>query len=250
MVENLSELIKEEGNKSKEKSKPIVNKEERVQENTEPQIIPQETKSGGFDLNTIPLIDWVEKFKDKIIPRVKPVKMVIDKVNTRNTVILAVQKSEESRDLYSFRNASHIPILDAKPIYFDVFNDGIYTATMETEIEGIFLKVYRVKTGLIISHCMDIDGRMIPYYQTKIKNKEKGIRYVLTQGDILRRKLEEPADIEAVQILYKQLMKADVSKLKTKKDMFDWFAERIKITRDTNHLVMIDSTIIFMLIKQ
>jgi len=249
MVENLTELIKEQNKMSKEKPKPIVNKEEKTQESLEPQIIPQEVKSGAFDLNTIPFIDWVEKFKDKIVPRVKPVKMVIEKVNTRNTVILAVQKTEESRDLYSFRNASHIPILDAKPIYFDVFNDGIYTATMETG-KGIYLKVYRVKTGLIISHCMNIDGRMIPYFQTKIKNKEKGIRYVFTQEEVLRQKLEEPADTEAIQILYRQLMKADVSKVKTKKDLFDWFAERIKITRDTNHLVMIDSTIIFMLTKQ
>ena len=121
---------------------------------------------------------------------------------------------------------------------------------METEVQGVFLKVYRVKTGLIISYCLNIEDRLIPYFQAKIKNRDKGIKYVLTDPKRIAQELEKPADIEGIQILYRQLMKADVSKIKTKKDLFDWFAERIKVTRDTNHLVMIDSTIIFMLTKQ
>jgi hypothetical protein len=250
MTENLSELIKDTSNKQrskpKEDPKPV-----------EPEVIPEEqikleeeVRQMGYDLRTVPFVDWIEKYKTEIAPRVKSVKMVIDKVNSRNTICVSVEKNETTRDLFLFRNASHVPILDGKPMYFDVFNDGIYSTTMETEVQGVFLKVYRVKTGLIISYCLNIEGRLIPYFQAKIKNRDKGIKYVLTDPKRIAQELEKPADIEGIQILYRQLMKADVSKIKTKKDLFDWFAERIKVTRDTNHLVMIDSTIIFMLTKQ
>jgi hypothetical protein len=249
-TENLSELIKDTSIKQKSKPKedltppePELPKEEQIR-------LEEEVRQLGFDLRTVPIVDWIEKYKTEIAPKVKPVKMVIDKVNSKNTLCVSVEKNETTRELFLFRNASHVPILDNKPMYFDVFNDGIYTVTMDTEVQGLFLKVYRVKTGLIISYCLNIEDRLIPYYQARIKNRDKGIKYIHTDPARITQELEKPVDIEGIQILYRQLMKADVSKIKTKKDLFDWFAERIKITRDTNHLVMIDSVIIFMLTKQ
>jgi hypothetical protein len=250
MTENLSELIKDTSNKYKSKPKedlipkePELPKEEQIK-------LEEETRQMGYDLRTIPFVDWIEKYKSNITPRVKTVKMVIDQVNSRNTICVSVPKGDTGRELFFFKNANRLPILDCKPLYFDVFNESIYAVTMETEIQGVVLKVYKVKTGLIISYCLDIEGRLIPYHQAKIKNREKGIKYVHTDPVRLAQELEKPVDIEGIQILYKQLMKSDVSKIKTKKDLFDWFAERIKVTRDTNHLVLIDSVIIFMLTKQ
>ena len=249
MTENLSELIKDTSDKHKTKPKEDLTPKEPEYPKEEQIKLEEETRMMGFDLRTVPFVDWIEKYKAEIAPRVKSVKMVIDKVNARNTLCVSVEKNETTRDLFLFRNASHVPILDGKPLYFDVFNDGIYTATMETDKE-ITLKVYRVKTGLIISYCLNIDGRLVPFAQSKIKNRDKGIKYIYTDPKRIAEELEKPADIEGIQILYKQLSKTDVSKIKTKKDLFDWFAERIKVTRDVNHLVMIDSVIIFMLTKQ
>ena len=90
MTENLSELIKDTSNRQKSKPK-------EDPKPAEPEVIPEEqinleeeVRQMGYDLRTVPFVDWIEKYKTEIAPRVKSVKMVIDKVNSRNTICVSV----------------------------------------------------------------------------------------------------------------------------------------------------------------
>ena len=108
------------------------------------------------------------------------------------------------------------------------------------------LKAYGIKTGLVITFCNEIDEKLIPYTIYRLKKKEAEIdssipMFPKDPTDLIR-KFAENADLQTLQILYKQSARAE--NLKTKKDVVDWLLERQVEVTDVNHHLQIDSVII------
>lgn len=218
-------------------------------ESTIEELEVQESKTVSHDCSLIPFTDWLAKYRTEIGPLVKEVKISVEQVDLKNTLCFSVQKDEKTRDLFLFKNSTKIMIPDLKPIYFNILSENIYVSTLDTK-QNLFLKVYKVRTGLIVSFCYLIDSYLIPYYQLKVKNKDKGFKYVFTDKSKLELELNKQVDVESIETLYKQATKAKLLSLQTNMEMVKWFAERIKETKDLNHLVLIDQILIFMLTRR
>jgi hypothetical protein len=196
-----------------------------------------------------PLNAWFED-NSAAFENISQVKVAIRGIDPAKTLIMAVLDGQgevdgnPSRDLQVFKNADTQPVLAMPALSMQIFNNGfklIYQYTDE-----IFIKCYGVKTGLICVFCNMINGHMIPYQVVKAKKKDTEVLVPRCSAEEVIAKLPAAADLEALQILYKQSSKA-VDELNTMTSVVIWLLNKQEEVMDINHLLQIDNVIINML---
>ena len=249
-MENLSDMVKNDSIESNvfsaaELDIPDESTEaaEAVSEVTEAVVETSGTPTIGVTGLSTWLEENVEKFPNINIPRV-----AIRGVDPVRNMIIAVsdgsgetdEEGHEKRDLFIFKHADTLPILDLEAADMQIYNNGFRVAYDYGN--GIFIKCYGVRLGLIVVFCNNIDGKLIPYSVSRVKKKENEIECIISDYDTIVGKLSQPVDIEALHLRYKQSSKAE--DLVTNGDAIDWLLARQAEVTDINHHLQIDNVII------
>lgn len=245
MNENLSELVKDQTEPS-----PAIFSEADLdlpaEEATEEVAAPVDTR------NLIPitsLSSWFEANAERF-DNINQVKVAIRGVDAEKTLIMAVldgseepadEEGNEKRNLRVYENADTHPVLDLVPDNMDVYNNGF--RILYSYNEGVAIKCYGIRTGLIAVFCNVIDGSMIPYAITRVKRKDDEIEVSSKDASEVSAKLAAAVDGESLQLRYKQSAKA-VADFSTNKDAVDWLLARQDEITDINHHLQIDNIII------
>jgi len=248
--ENLAEMVKNQDEagptRFSESDLDIPTKEET--NNIADEEVAQEE---AFDIKTIALNEWFEENHEKF-GNINHVKASIRGVNPSKTLIMSVlvdptdlnPDENADRKIHVFENADDTPVLDLPGLSMDVFNNGF--KILYNSNEATFLKCYGVKTGLFVVFCNDINDQLIPYAISKLKKTDEGINLITKDVTEIIPKLSENADLEALEIMYKQISK-DNNQLTTKQDVVDWFLKRQTEVTDVNHHLQIDNILISIL---
>jgi hypothetical protein len=194
--------------------------------------------------------DWIdencEQFQNVNHPRT-----TIRGVNSDENIILAVdlptatpEGSEFTRELYAFRDAKSVPVLNLPGSEMMVYSNNTFQIVHPYN-DQIVIKTYGVRTGLICVFCVNHNNMKIPYAITKVKKKDEQIECNMTSIANLDQKLAAAADTEAILLLYKQFAKAE--NITSNLDALNWLLARQAEIKDINHLVQIDGVIIRML---
>lgn len=202
---------------------------------------------------TIPvgsLASWFEANSEQL-ENINQVKVAIRGVDADKTLIMAVKDDDgeqdadgnDKRTLRVFDNADNVTVLNIPPMTMDVYNNGF---RIVYHYNDVFIKTYGVRTGLICTLCTAINGKLIPYTVVRVKKKDEDLVLPDTQPEITPEKLAEDADLESLQLLYKQSAKA-VDDLSTNQSVIDWLVDRQETVTDINHHLQIDNVIIEML---
>jgi hypothetical protein len=208
----------------------------------------EETPNLPSMINIVPLSDWFEQNCDQF-ENINQVKVAIRGVDPAKTLIMAVKdqsgeqdtEGNDRRNLRVFENADAYPVLNLPGALMDVYNNG-FRIVYEYE-NNIFVKCYGVRTGLIAVFCNNIDGSMIPYNITRVKKKDTEVEVAGQDIDMVLAKLLENADLEALQLRYKQSAKA-IDELTTNQDVVTWLLARQAEVTDINHHLQIDGVLI------
>lgn len=192
--------------------------------------------------------DWFEANCENF-DNINQVKVAIRGVNADKTLIMAVKdpdgesdaEGHDPRSLRVFDNADVHPVLNIPGQSMDVYNNGF--KIVYSHDDNIFIKCYGVRTGLIAVFCNNIDGKLIPYATTRIKKKDTDLEIVTRDAAEVSAKLPLDADLEALQLLYKQSAKA-LEELSTIQTVVDWLLERQAEVTDINHHLQIDGVLI------
>lgn len=241
--QNLSELVKNANPQGQTFSESDLDlPEEQVQET--PEVSTNDIKIPIINLST-----WFEE-NVKNFTDVSQVKVSIRGIDPSKTIIFTLKEktedNSEKRSIKVFDDADTTPVLNLPGIDMQVYNNGFRIIhNFENELA---IKAYGVKTGLILTSCYNLGGKLIPYQIIKAKKKDTEIT-IQKPGDAndLVRILADNVNLEALQLLYKQSSKADG--LRTKQDAVTWLLERQEEITDINHHLQIDSVIIEILYK-
>ena len=84
---------------------------------------------------------------------------------------------------------------------------------------------------------------MIPYQVVKVKKKDEAVEVVRTDPSEVITKLAQNADLESLQLLYKQSSK-EVAVMSTNQSAVNWMLDRQNEVTDINHHLQIDNVII------
>ena len=193
-----------------------------------------------------PLNTWFES-NSGAFTNVNEVKAVIRGVDPNKTLIMAILDGqgevagEPSRELQLFKNADVQPVLGIPASDMQIYNNGF--RLIYPYEDGIAIKCYGVRTGLICVFCNTIGEAMLPYQVVKIKKKDEAIEVPRKSIEEMNEKLAQPADLEALQLLYKQSSKA-VEDMTTNQTAVDWLIDRQSEVTDINHHLQIDNVII------
>ena len=247
-MENLSEMVKDpEGTPNTFSTTDLDLPDETAEAATDETEAVEEEEVSANTIGITGLSTWleenVEKFPNINIPRVS-----IRGVDPVRNMIIAVSdgsgevdgEGHEKRDLFIFKHADLLPILDLEATDMQIYNNGF--KVVYDYGEGIFVKCYGVKLGLIVVFCNNIDGSLIPYSVTRIKKKDNEIECIESDLAAITNKLAQPVDIEALHLRYKQSSK--VEDLSTNGDAIDWLLARQAEVTDINHHLQIDNVII------
>jgi hypothetical protein len=242
MNENLSQMVKE----GPAADKAVVFSEADLDLPVEEAVVTEEVQDNTISI--ISLSDWFEQNCDRF-DNINQVKVAIRGVDPAKTLIMAVKdpnieedtEGNDKRNLRVFENADVHPVLNLPAMLMDVYNNG-FRIVYEYE-NNIFIKCYGVKTGLIAVFCNNIDGNMIPYATARVKKKDTEIEVTTSNVDEITAKLLVNADLEALQLLYKQSARA-IDGFTTNQDVVDWLIERQKEVTDINHHLQIDGALI------
>jgi len=203
---------------------------EEVQQTANPNIIEITNLASWFDGN-------VQNF-----PSIRKPTVSITGVDPAEQLLVTIGSEEgsEKRRIVIFDDAHLIPVLDRPAMDMQIYNNGfriVYDIG-----NGIFVKSYGVRTGLISVFCNDIDDTLIPYAIVRAKKKDTEIGIVTRDPADVRHKLSEALDIEALQLRYKQSSKAEG--LDSNHSAINWLLERQATIEDINHHLQIDNVII------
>lgn len=238
MSDNLSQMVKngvtEEPVVFSEADLDIPSETEEVQaEAADPTIIEIACLADWFDAN-------VGNF-----PNIRKPTMAITDVDAIEQLLVTIpvevaDGEAPKRKMVIFDDAHELPILDKTAMDMQIYNNGfriIYDLG-----NGIFVKSYGVRTGLISTFCNDIDDVLVPYGIVRAKKRDTNISIITRDPADVRHKMSEALDIEALQLRYKQSSKAEG--LESNQDAINWLLERQATIEDINHHLQIDNVII------
>jgi len=193
------------------------------------------------------LSDWFTTHVENF-PNIRKPTMAITNVDPKEQLLITVpydtEEGNEKKRIVVFNDAHLLPVLNKPAMDMQVYNNGfriVYDLG-----NGIFVKSYGVRTGLISVFCNDIDDVLIPYGIVRAKKKDTSISIITKDSADTRHKLSEAVDIEALQLRYKQSSKAEGLVLNN--DAVNWLLERQATIEDINHHLQIDNVIIDTLI--
>ena len=195
---------------------------------------------------TTPLNTWFTE-NSAAFANVNRVQVEIRGVDSSKTLIMAVLDGQgdiggnPSRDLQVFKNADIQPVLNIPAADMQIYNNGF--RLVSPYADDIIVKSYGVRTGLICVFCNNIAGAAIPYQVVKVKRKDEAVEVVRSDAAAVVAKLALAADLEALQLLYKQSSK-EVSEMTTNQSVVNWLLQRQSEVTDINHHLQIDNVII------
>jgi len=203
-------------------------------------------------IGIVSLSEWFEQNCERF-DNINQVKVAIRGVDAAKTLIMAVKdpdgeadgEGNDKRSLRVFENSDIHPVFNIPGTSMDVYNNG-FRIIYEHQ-NNIFIKCYGVRTGLIAVFCNNINGNLIPYATTRVKKKDTEVEVATRNIDEVSAKLLEAADLETLQLLYKQSSKA-VEEFTTNQDVVTWLLERQAEVTDINHHLQIDGVLIDMLV--
>ena len=247
-MENLTEMIQEET------EQPTAFDEAELQTEEDSGTIVEEAQAedNANEISITTLGAWFTEYRDDI-PNVHQLQAQIRGVDGDENLIVSVDdpNGEElepgitKRSLRLFDNAAVQPVLDLPPSDMRVYNNNtfrvIYTLTEDTVV-----KMYGVKTGLIAMFSFGVDGGILPYAKVVAKKRAESIE--IPEGDLAAytARLDQPIDLEALQLLYRQSAKAETT-FTTVRDAVNWLLSRQDNITDINHHLEIDKVIMTLL---
>lgn len=237
MTENLSQMVKE----------GQVN--ERVFSATDldiPEVDASEETSEVQDDGTIEIVSLVEWFDGNVenFPNLRKPTVSIQGVDQNEQLIVIVvgtnNEGEEKCKLVVFDDANMIPVVNLPAIDMQVYNNGfriIYDLG-----DGVYMKSYGVRKGLITIACYDHDDMLIPLDVARVRKNDTELVRPVIDASTSRANLTGALDTESLQLRYKQSAKAEG--LTTNLDAVKWLIERQGAIEDINHHLQIDNVII------
>lgn len=239
MTENLSQMVKE----------GQVN--ERVFSATDLDIpesdtIEEEELQAVEDDGNIEIVSLSEWFDGNVerFPNLRKPTVSIQGIDPNEQLIVVVvgtnSEGEEKCKLVVFDDAHTIPVVNLPAIDMRVYNNGfriIYDLG-----DGVYMKSYGVRKGLITIACYDYNDMLIPIDASRVRKNDTEIVRPVIDPTISRQKLTEALDSESLQLRYKQSAKAEG--LTTNLDAVKWLIERQTDIEDINHHLQIDNVII------
>ena len=248
MNENLSQLVKETPGID-----PVVFSEEELDlpiDVEKAEELSADDQTDSYIIQISSLTDWFDANVENF-PNIRKPTVSIQGVDPVEQLIVTVQVIDEDtteegdkRKLVVFDDSHLIPVLDLPAMDMQVYNNGfriIYDFG-----QGIFIKSYGIRTGLISVFCNDINDKLIPYAIIKTKKSDIDVEVPRRDANEVGQKLIQPLDLEALQLRYKQSSKAE--ELITNQQAIDWLIERQSSIGDINHHLQIDNVIIETLI--
>lgn len=235
--ENLQEMLSNFNSAKSSTIIPSQNENEEVKNDTKPLINSTEIGITNF-------YDWYETFSTDLYG-IAQVKAEVSNINSKDSIIFKIPKvGSDMMELISFYKPSTRPILNLPPVRLKIFKNDTFEA-LHIYNEQIFIKSYGVKAGLIVVYCINIDGKIIPFQKVKIKKNVTSLKveYNETILNEIKNRLSDEVDIEAIQLLYRQAIKAK-DEFTTKESTVDWFLKKQQEVVDINHLIKIDNVLI------
>lgn len=211
---------------------------------TTEEAVPEEPQVEAIAI--APLNTWFEA-NASAFQNVNQVHAEIRGVDPSKTLIMAVLDGQgevngnPSRELQLFKNVDIQPVLNIPATDMQIYNNGF--RLVSPYADNIVVKSYGVRTGLICVFCNNIAGKVIPYQVVKVKRKDEAVEVVRSDAAAVAIKLAQDADLEALQLLYKQSSKA-VEDMTTNQTAVDWLLARQSEVTDINHHLQIDNVII------
>lgn len=240
MSENLSQMVK-----NGPTEEPVVFSDEDLdipEETTEESQAATEQDSNVIEIAR--LSDWFDGNVANF-PSIRKPTITITGVDPNEQLLVTVptpseEEGIEKRKIVIFDDANLLPVLNIPAMDMQIYNNGfriVYDLG-----DGIFVKSYGVRTGLISVFCNDIDDLLVPYGIIRAKKKDESIDVIRRDPAEVRGRLNGVLDIEALQLRYKQSSKAEG--LRTNQDAVQWLLDRQATIEDINHHLQIDNVII------
>ncbi len=237
--ENLSQMVK-----NGVTEEPVVFSEKDLDIQPETGVTQAEEAVDPTSIEISYLADW---FAENIenFPNIRKPTIAISNVDPTEQLLITIpvktaEGSEEKRRIVVYDDAHLIPVLGRSAMDMQIYNNG-FRIVYDLE-NGIFVKSYWVRTGLISVFCNDIDDVLVPYGIVRAKKRDTNISIITRDPADVRHKLSEALDIEALQLRYKQSSKAEG--LESNQDAVNWLLERQATIEDINHHLQIDNVII------
>ena len=233
MNESLTQMVKD----TPTDETPVTFNEEELSTPTETEEVPTEE-------NIIKITSLTEWFDSSVenFPNIRKPTVSIQGIDASEQLIvtIAVPGSEDKRKLYVFNDAHITPVLDLPAMDMQIYNNGF--RIIYEYGDGIFIKSYGIRTGLISVFCNDIQDLLVPYVIVRSKKNSEQIEVLFNDVNTVTEKIMQPLDFEALQIRYKQSSKAEG--LQTNLDAVKWLIDRQSTISDINHHLQIDNAII------
>ena len=236
MQENLSEMVK-----SGATEEAIIFGEDNL---TIPEVpVATEPVSEISSISITSLSDWFDDNLDNF-PNIKKPNIAVQDVDLNEQLLITVLISSEGgvnkRKFETYNDAHLQPVLNLPAIDMQVYNNGF--RILYDIGNGIYIKCYSVRTGLISVFCNDIEDQLVPYAVIRIKKRDTQVDIITRDIEEVKTKLAEQLDFEALQLRYKQSSKTEG--LTTNKEAVDWLLERQGNIEDIHHHLQIDNVII------
>lgn len=237
MMDNLSQMVKDGPTDD-----PIVFSKTNLDIPAETQPVAEE--SNETTIKIIVLADWfdsnVDKFHDITKPQISVAKVDLYK-QLVITTLEAMEDGEEEKKFVVYDNAHEMPVLNLPAFDMQIYNNNDFRILYDLG-NGIFIKSYRVRNGLVSVFCNDINDQLVPYGIVRTKKRDTEIEIIKRNPEEVITKLSEALDVEALQLRYKQSVKS--TDLSINQDAIDWLIERQGSIEDINHHLQIDNVII------
>jgi len=244
MTENLADMLQEY--KKKKLEEPEI-EESKIDEQKSNLTIPNQTS-----VNMISFINWIDKnnnllasTSDVVKLEIKVKEAVVGKSVGFKAPNLKGEKDERGflkKDLFFIKEIDTINVLDLPVYNLKFFKRDIFRIIHEYSPQ-IYIKEYSVKMGSVLVFCTPSGPHLIPYFKTKVKNKDQSIKIVEPNIPVINEKLKGTGDIEALQLLYRQAIK-NKENLKCMEDIVTWLLGRYAEAIDINHQIQIDTVLI------
>jgi hypothetical protein len=239
--EHLSDMVRESEIKEPALSESDLDLPEKIEEAKSQAEIPEQ--EGTPNIEIVSLSEWFDGNVENF-PNLRKPTVSIQGIDPEEQLIIIIlsrdESNQEKRKIHVFDDANTIPVLNLPAMDMQVYNNGfriIYDLG-----DGIYIKSYGVRKGLISVFCFDVNNLYIPYAVCRSKKHDTNIEIITGNPDRIVTKLGLPIDNEALQLRYKQSVKAD--SLLTNLDGIKWLIERQGSIEDINHHLQIDNVII------
>ena len=253
MNEQLSELVKDGSDEPMVLSESDLDLPEgdAIPQEAAPEAEPEAAAPAEPQVESIPVAvlgPWFEANAANF-DNINLVRVSIRGIDPTSNLIIAVKDGsgetdaagEPKRQLRVFDNADTQPVLNLRGIGMDVYNNGFRAICEYTD--NIYIKCYGIRTGLIAVFCNNINGVLVPYHVAKVKRTDESVEVVRKNAAEVELKLAEAANLEDLQLRYKQSSKA-LEGLNTNQDVVNWLLSRQNEIYDINHHLQIDNVII------